>query len=639
MDIYGNPIVGAGGGSDLDNGGTIGGPLLVTGTLQVEGKSTFNDDVVINGDLDVQGTITSIDELEVKDPLITLAVDNPSDLLNTGVLHERDGGTYGGLVRQAGGGFRLFETQTPKPTPTGTILRNGELELKTVDAENVQIGTTLLRDNGGNLDVTNVGDVRLSSSANRIVLAAEDMVLNSQLITTINSFVRTELTGGEVLIDPTTIRINNASDQYILPNTRGAAGHVMTDDGAGNLSFQPTGNPFDQSLNTDDEPSFRGVTITDENNGALIMERVNDTRRAVVEFSTGGNPRWITGTFGSAAITDDLSYLSIVSGLAMRIVEASGRLAIGAVGTEYFMPRGRGTAGQVLVQGASGDVTWSSALSGGDVVGPGASTDRHVALFDGTSGKLLQDSPVEVQNTGQVITTGANPFFIMDNTLTQWQFRHNGALSLVNIPLAPDPAETVWSTLSNRFNINRDTSIEGWLEVNEGLANRWRLAETRGTAGQVLTSNGDGTSTWANVVSEQDVFTFNFGGSASSQAQRFLLFGGTSNVGTTAGIDIQSVTYMVKNTYLVALSVVRQNLSSTTQFILSRETSPGSGIFTDTTVLTIPPGSQVDKILLTPPLLMAEDTRVCMSVIGAGANPQNCSAVMYCSFLNQALPP
>jgi len=54
----------------------------------------------------------------------------------------------------------------------------------------------------------------------------------------------------------------------------------------------------------------------------------------------------------------------------------------------------------------------------GDVVGPGGALDNHVALFDGTTGRLLKDGGVEV--TGLPPSSGANKVLFDDGATQDW---------------------------------------------------------------------------------------------------------------------------------------------------------------------------------------------------------------------------
>ena len=61
------------------------------------------------------------------------------------------------------------------------------------------------------------------------------------------------------------------------------------------------------------------------------------------------------------------------------------------------------TTGQILTATSSTAATWQTpGAASGDVVGPASSTDTAIALFDGTTGKLLKDSPLYVDAFGRV---------------------------------------------------------------------------------------------------------------------------------------------------------------------------------------------------------------------------------------------
>jgi hypothetical protein len=71
-----------------------------------------------------------------------------------------------------------------------------------------------------------------------------------------------------------------------------------------------------------------------------------------------------------------------------------------------LLPSYTGNATKVLtVNAGETDVTWTTAGGGGgigDVVGPASSTDNAVARFDGTTGKLIQNSNFVVSDSGEV---------------------------------------------------------------------------------------------------------------------------------------------------------------------------------------------------------------------------------------------
>jgi hypothetical protein len=66
--------------------------------------------------------------------------------------------------------------------------------------------------------------------------------------------------------------------------------------------------------------------------------------------------------------------------------------------------------GKLYFKNSSGVVTLLAASTGasGDVVGPASATDTAVALFDGTTGKLIKNSPVTIGTTGNTVISGTD---------------------------------------------------------------------------------------------------------------------------------------------------------------------------------------------------------------------------------------
>ena len=86
-------------------------------------------------------------------------------------------------------------------------------------------------------------------------------------------------------------------------------------------------------------------------------------------------------------------------------------LTTGVTGLLPVLNGGTGTASPSLVQGTNVTITgtWpnqtinaSGGSGGGDVSGPGSSTDNAVARFDSTTGKIIQNSGVVINDSGEV---------------------------------------------------------------------------------------------------------------------------------------------------------------------------------------------------------------------------------------------
>ena len=80
---------------------------------------------------------------------------------------------------------------------------------------------------------------------------------------------------------------------------------------------------------------------------------------------------------------------------------------VGSVSNNFFtLPNATGTNGQVLTSNGATAPTWTTFSSVGDVVGPATATDNALARFDGTTGKLIQNSNATLDDTGNLTLTG-----------------------------------------------------------------------------------------------------------------------------------------------------------------------------------------------------------------------------------------
>jgi hypothetical protein len=137
---------------------------------------------------------------------------------------------------------------------------------------------------------------------------------------------------------------------------------------------------------------------------------------------------------------------------------------------------------------------------GGDVVGPASATDNAVARFDATTGKLLQNSVVIIDDTGSV--TGVNALTAQSLTVN-----NNATLGSSNTDTL-EVNSRILSDLEPNANNAKDigTSGRNWRDgffgrtlhtVNLELTGTTSFDGSQGTSGQVLTSAGTGnTPTW-----------------------------------------------------------------------------------------------------------------------------------------------
>lgn len=77
-------------------------------------------------------------------------------------------------------------------------------------------------------------------------------------------------------------------------------------------------------------------------------------------------------------------------------------IAAGAVDIAMLSATGTPSSSTYL----RGDNTWATVSGSGDVVGPASATDNAVVRFDATTGKLVQNSSVTIDDSGNIATSG-----------------------------------------------------------------------------------------------------------------------------------------------------------------------------------------------------------------------------------------
>jgi len=135
-----------------------------------------------------------------------------------------------------------------------------------------------------------------------------------------------------------------------------------------------------------------GLTATKPNTPNAIA-----TIAAVVHVGTSNGVLFVRPTFGSALGGTDgnVRFGTLASGNTI-IYDA-----VDGVWKNANLTAGTG----ITITNAAGSITIAASGGGtGDVVGPASSTDNAVARFDGTTGKLVQNSSFVVNDSGEVTT-------------------------------------------------------------------------------------------------------------------------------------------------------------------------------------------------------------------------------------------
>ena len=182
-------------------------------------------------------------------------------------------------------------------------------------------------------------------------------------------------------LEPGELALNNNDGKLFYEDSSGVVQVIATKAGASGDVVGPA------SATANAIPSFDGTT------GKLIKDNSGATISAGVITATGVS----TGQVDITAQGD------------LRLQDTTGGQYValqapGTIATSYTLtlPVDDGTAGQALITDGSGVLSWSSAASG-DVYGPASATDNAVARYDGTTGKIIQNSAVTIGDDGATV--------------------------------------------------------------------------------------------------------------------------------------------------------------------------------------------------------------------------------------------
>lgn len=230
---------------------------------------------------------------------------------------------------------------------------------------------------------------------------------------------------------------------------------------------------------------------------------VNDSITQLVEDSVAGNATadvtsadWTLTTTGSGAANEARNAILIPTGtpgVSRNIIAPSKSKAYIVINKSdaAVVVKGSATTGVSISAGATDVIAWDGSdfvrvtqSTNGDVVGPGSATDNAIARFDGTTGKLIQNSGVTVSDGNVVTATGFAG--ALDGTVgattpttgvfTQVDITAQGDLRLQDTTGGQYIALQAPGTISSSFTLT--------------------MPAADGTNGQVLTTDGSGALTF-----------------------------------------------------------------------------------------------------------------------------------------------
>ena len=294
--------------------------------------------------------------------------------------------------------IKLYSSTTPTVTPTAGNLEQGELAINTADGKLfyedssgvVQVLATkdAAAGNFTTLDATNLEVTNLKAkdgtAAGSIANATGIVTLASSVLTT------TDINGGTI-------------DGTVIGGVSAAAGTFTT-------ATATTGNITTVNATTVDTTNIE-VTNLKAKDGTAAGSIANATGIVTLASSVLTTADINGGTIDATSIgattpsTVVATQVDITAQGDLRLQDTTGGQFVAlqapsTIATSYTLtlPVDDGTAGQALITNGSGVLSWSTAASG-DVVGPASATDNAIARYDGTTGKIIQNSVVTIADT------------------------------------------------------------------------------------------------------------------------------------------------------------------------------------------------------------------------------------------------
>jgi len=356
------------------------GNTTINGTLTVTGNTTLGANVSIASALAVGG---KADLPNVSAALMVAAVGIITDLRASGAsISSANVGTAivtnltatGASVASVNANVALLTTATvTNLTATGASIASaniGNLVLSGISVASANFGVAVVTDlrvDGASITSANVGTAVITTGTVTNLTATGASVASANLGTAV-------ITNGTV----TTLTATSASVASV-----NAAVALVTTGTVTNLTST-------------------AASIASANLGTAVITTLTATGASVASANVGVAATTtltaVQASIGSANLST-ARFLGATSGY------VGVQAATNAGSTTYTLPSADGTSGQVLSTNGTGTLSWTTAGGGGgtgDVVGPASSTDNAIARFDLTTGKLIQNSSVIVDDSGSI---------------------------------------------------------------------------------------------------------------------------------------------------------------------------------------------------------------------------------------------
>lgn len=416
------------------------------------------------------------------------------------------------------------------------------------------------------LTLDNLGDVIITGPSLNQLLRYDGTNWINQAVTigtgdvtgpgssTANGIARYNGTTGKIIKD-SSVTVNDSGEisgaaitvttQVTTPSViRGSAGAatLFTDAGANSVTLGGTASTIVVAGNlqvdgTTTTVNSQTLEVADKN---IVVNHGGNTAGATASgINIEGDSAAIVGYFRSASDNGNLEFKAPTGSVLTLDVNANTTIVLSSASTAQVL-RYNGTNfvnaslslddlsdavitapsnNQFLRYDGTNWINQTVSVGTGDVTGPGSATDNAAVRFDGTTGKLVKNSTVTIDNSGNI---NGSSLTVTGNVVTPTVTTASNA----NLVLDPNGtgAIEIGATLITTSNGNLSLDPNGTGRVIlDGLT----YPSADGTNGQVLTTNGSGVVSFTTVASGGGDPIDKYFNSANNSVDRLALSGTT----------------------------------------------------------------------------------------------------------------
>ena len=570
--------------------------------LTTDGSGSLSFSTVSGGDGDVTGPGSSTDNAIVRfDGTTGKSIQNSSVTIDDSGNLDIGGTLDVTGVAALDGGLAIDTDKFTVADTTGNTAVGGTLDVTGATT----LSSSLDVDGAVNLDQVSINTTDggfTVSGTNKLNLDSSNASANAVRLISSNTAGGIDIdagTGGIILDSTGALSLDSGAASNFTTSAGalsldGAGGINIAGNAAevdvtttGALDINSGAMTFDASTLSLDSTDASNLTMTanDAGNKTLTISATNaGVGKALIDIDGDGQI-----SLDTADTTDGLKLATATSGVPISIGHTVSEVTINdkatitgtlkASGLTY--PMSDGGTGHFLKTDGSGNLSFAAAGGSGDVTGPGSSTDNAIVRFDGTTGKIIQNSSVTIDNSGNTAIDGNLAVNDVDaRTATPLLL---GKTTAIGVTIADTGVTT---TIKGTLNVDEAVTLDTTLDV-DGATN----------LDQVTINTNDG----AFSVSGTNLVDLNPAGSVTIDSSEGIIGLGTDantgaiNVGTSATartitVGNASSTEAEINALLFDLNAGANGITIDTAGTLSLDS-------TDTSNFTMTANDAGDKIL------------------------------------------